>query len=113
MPVMGHSGTISLINSLSYKSKTYQAELQRPTGNAVIDAPVVQNQMLAQGGYSLWDASLVWTSADRKIQVGLHGRNLMDKRYQVAGYPFGGFFNTVTTFYGDPRTIKATLNLKF
>jgi iron complex outermembrane receptor protein len=37
----------------------------------------------------------------------------MDKRYKVAGYNFSGFFNTVTAFYGDPRTVKATLNLKF
>ncbi len=41
------------------------------------------NLALAQSGYTLWDAGLVWTSADRKIQFGLHGRNLADKRYKV------------------------------
>ena len=55
----------------------------------------------------------MWTSKDRKLQVALNGRNLTDKRYKVAGYNFAGFFNTVTTFYGDPRTAKASVTLKF
>jgi iron complex outermembrane receptor protein len=109
----GRSGTLSLTNNLSYKSKVYQTEVARPTGVASLDATIPGNLALAQGGYALWDASLVWTSADRKLQFGLHGRNLTDKRYKVAGYNFSGFFNTVTTFYGDPRTVRATMNLKF
>jgi iron complex outermembrane recepter protein len=113
LAMMGRAGTLSLMNSVSYKSKVYQAEVIRPTGVPGLDATVPQNLMLAQGGFGLWDAGLVWTSSDRKVQLGLHARNLMDKRYKVAGYAFGGFFNTITTYYGDPRTIKATLNLKF
>jgi iron complex outermembrane receptor protein len=111
--LMGHAGTLSLGNSLAYKSKVYQTEVARPTGVPSLDAALPGNLMLAQGGYSLWDANLVWTSADRKYQVGLHGRNLMDKRYKVAGYNFSSFFNSVTAFYGDPRTIRATLDVKF
>ena len=110
---MGRTGTLTLINSVSYKSKVYQSEFVRLTGVPALDAAVPQNLMLAQEGYGLWDAGLVWTSADRKLQLGLHGRNLLDKRYKVAGYGFGGFFNTITTFYGDPRTVKATASLKF
>ena len=111
--IFGREGGFSLSNSVSYKSKVYQAEFVRPAGVASVDPLVPQNLLLAQEGYALWDAGLVWTSRDRKIQVGLNGRNLTDKRYKVAGYPFGGFFNTVTTFYGDPRIIKASLTLKF
>ncbi len=107
------NGTLSLSNSLSYKSKVYQSEIVSLTGVASLDAVVPQTLMLAQNGYTLWDAGLVWTSSDRKVQVGLYGRNLTDERYKVAGYSFGGFFNTITTFYGDPRTYKATLSLKF
>jgi iron complex outermembrane receptor protein len=113
MAVMGHSGSMSLSNSVSYKSKVYQTEIARSTGVASLDATIPGNLMLAQGGYGLWDAGLVWTSADRKIQVGLHGRNLTDKRYKTAGYNFSGFFNTITAFYGDPRTVRATVNVKF
>jgi iron complex outermembrane recepter protein len=78
-----------------------------------LDAAIPGNLALAQGGFGLWDAGLVWTSADRKYQLGLHGRNLMDKRYKVAGYNFSGFFNSVTAFYGDPRSVRATLDVKF
>ena len=109
----GRSGTLSLMNSVSYKSRVYQSEFVRTGANAALDATVPGNLLLAQDAYTLWDAGVVWTSSDRKVQVGLHGRNLTDKRYKVAGYNFSGFFNTVTAFYGDPRTVKATLNLKF
>lgn len=113
MAAMDRAGTLTLLNSLSYKSQVYQSEIVRMTGIAALDATVPQNLMLAQGGFTTWDAGLVWTSSDRKIQVGLHGRNLTDKRYKVSGYAFGGFFNTVTTYYGDPRTVKATVSVKF
>jgi iron complex outermembrane receptor protein len=111
--LFGHGGNMSFSNSLSYKDKVYQAEIVRPTGIASMDALVPQNLMLAQGGFTLWDAGLVWTSADRRLQIGLHGRNLTDKRYKVAGYAFGGFFNTVTTYYGDPRSYRLTASYKF
>jgi len=113
MSLFGRGGNMSFNPSLSYKDKVYQAEIVRPTGIASMDALVPQNLMLAQGGFTLWDAGLVWTSTDRRLQIGLHGRNLTDKRYKVAGYAFGGFFNTVTTYYGDPRTYKLTASYKF
>jgi iron complex outermembrane receptor protein len=113
LSVMGRAGTLNFMNSVSYKSKVYQTEIARATGVASLDATVPGNLMLAQDGFALWDAGVTWTSADRRIQFGLHGRNLTDKRYKTAGYNFSGFFNTITTFYGDPRTVRATLNLKF
>jgi iron complex outermembrane receptor protein len=111
--LMGRTGTLSLSNSLAYKSKVYQTEVARPTGVPTLDVTIPGNLMLAQGGYGLWDAGLVWTSSDRKLQLGLHGRNLLDKRYKVAGYNFSTFFNSVTAFYGDPRTVLATVDVKF
>ena len=113
LTAFGKAGTLSLSSSLSYKSKVYQTEIVRPTGVAALDANVPQFEMLTQAGYSVWDAGLVWTSTDRGVQVALTGRNLGDKRYKAAGYPFAGFFNTVTAFYGDPRTVKLSLTLKY
>jgi iron complex outermembrane receptor protein len=113
LAIAGRAGTLGLTNSVAYKSKVYQTEIARPTGVASLDATIPGNLALAQGGFGLWDAGLVWTSADRKYQFGLHGRNLTDKRYKVAGYNFSGFFNSVTAFYGDPRTYRATLDVKF
>jgi len=99
MAMFGRGGRFSLANSLSYKSKTFQFEDPLP--------------LIDQDAYSVWDASLVWTSSDRKLSAGLYGRNLTDKRYKVAGYNFAGFSNTITTFFGDPRTVKATVELRF
>ncbi|MBL0123936.1 MAG: TonB-dependent receptor [Betaproteobacteria bacterium] len=113
LAMFGRDGGLAWGNSLSYKSQAYQTEFTRPTGIAATDALIPANLMLAQPGYTLWDANLVWTSKDRKVQVGLNGRNLTDKRYKVAGYNFVSFFNTVTAFYGDPRVVKATVTLKF
>ena len=113
LTMFGRGGGLALANNVSYKSKVYFFEFVRPSGVAGIDANVGQNNLLAQEAYTLWDASLTWTSRDRKLQVGLVGRNLADKRYKVAGYPFAGFFNTITAFYGDPRTVRANVSLSF
>jgi iron complex outermembrane receptor protein len=113
IPLMGRPGALSFMGSASYKSKVFQTEFARTGSTAALDATVPANLMLAQDAYTLWDAGLVWTSSDRKLQLGLHGRNLTDKRYKVAGYNFAGFFNTVTTYYGDPRTVRLTLGYKY
>ena len=99
VPLFGKNGTLGLTNSVSYKSAIQQFEFAIP--------------LLDQDAYSLWDASLIWTSKDRKIQAGLHAKNLNDQRYKVAGYNFPGFSNTVTAFYGAPRTLNATVELRF
>ncbi len=61
--------------------------------------------ILDQPGYTLFNLSVTWTSDDDHWQAGLHGRNLSDKEYKVAGYNFDPDY---TAFYGDPRTITAT-----
>jgi iron complex outermembrane receptor protein len=113
MGIFGRSGGLTLQGTASYKSKVYFFELVRPTGYPALDANVVQNNLLSQDAYTLFDASLIWTSKDRKWTAGIVGRNLGDKRYKVAGYPFAGFFNTITTFYGDPRTVKFVASVTF
>jgi iron complex outermembrane receptor protein len=113
MGIFGHSGGLTLQGTASYKSKVYFFELVHNTGVASIDGNVPQNNILSQDSYTLYDASLIWTSKDRRWTAGIVGRNLADKRYKVAGYPFQGFFNTITTFYGDPRTVKFVASVTF
>ena len=113
MMIFGRAGGFAVSSSVSYKSKVNQFEFVRLSGAASLDAAVSQNIQLVQQGYSLWDAGLVWTSKDNKLQVALNGRNLTDKRYKVAGYAFGAFSNSITAFYGDPRIVKASVTLKF
>jgi iron complex outermembrane receptor protein len=100
-------GRLTFLNRVSYRSKTSQFE----TPNPYLDQP----------GYALWDVSLVWEDDEDRWQFGIHGKNLTDKEYIVAGYNFVdgdltptlGQEGTLTAFYGDPRTVTATVRYKF
>src|SRR6185312_15065215 len=67
-------GRLDLNTTLAYRSSSQQFELATP--------------MLDQPGFALWDANLVWRSTDRHWELGLHGKNLANKKYIVSGYNF-------------------------
>ena len=71
--------------------------------------------LLDQDAYWMYDASIVWTSSDDRLTFGVHGKNLGDERYRVGGYTFPGALtgDSIIGFYGPPRTVTATLGLKF
>jgi iron complex outermembrane receptor protein len=125
-PVGG--GELSASSTLSYRSKTYQFELPSP--------------FLDQSGYALLDANLVWSSANDRYTIGIHGKNLLDKRYVTSGYQFlnvnpvtGAYVLSVTpsspnfakpglspslgvegvatAFYGNPRQVFVSFGLNF
>jgi len=118
-PVAG--GMLNAITTLSYRSASQQFELRTP--------------MLDQPGFVLWDANLVWRSDGGRWSIGLHGRNLTNKRYIVSGYNFlsqnpdtgdfnhnpvtGNFIPTLgnegvlTAFYGNPRQVFLTVGFNF
>jgi len=86
----------------------------------------VPNPFLDQDGFVLVDASIVYTSDDGRYSLGVHGKNLFDKEYIVAGYNFvaggtgGAPFvptlgreGTLTGFYGDPRRVFVTAQVNF
>lgn len=115
------SGRLDLSSTVSYRSTTQQFELRIPG--------------LDQRGYALWDANLVWRSDDDQWSVGLHAKNLTDKRYISSGYNFlrqnpdtGDFIlangqpglsptlggeGILSAFYGNPRQVFLTVGLKF
>ena len=60
----------------------------------------------------------MWNSDDGRWQFGIHGRNLTDEEYKVAGYDFVtytslGLEGTLTAFYGAPRTVTATMAWRY
>ncbi len=85
------------------------------------------NPFLDQDGFVLVDASVVYTVDSGLFSIGVHGKNLFDQEYIVAGYNFvaGGFpagtpftptlgrEGTLTGFYGDPRRIYVTAQVNF
>ena len=67
-----------------------------------------------------WNASITWQGDHWGF--GVHGRNLTDERYKVAGYDFVnndtlapelGLEGTLTAYYGDPRTVTATVSYRY
>jgi iron complex outermembrane receptor protein len=113
-------GNLNLSTTLSYRSKSQQFELRTPG--------------LDQKGYSLWDASIVYNLPDDNWTIGLHGKNLANKKYITAGYNFLrqnavtgdyilangqpglsstlGIEGVLTAYYGNPRQILLTLGYK-
>ncbi|HZG10106.1 MAG TPA: TonB-dependent receptor [Allosphingosinicella sp.] len=87
-------GQFNASTTVSYRSKTFQFETPSP--------------FLDQPGYALWDLSFVWTSPDKHFTIGLHGKNLNNKRYITSGYQF----LTVDPVSGAPtRVAGAPLTL--
>jgi len=100
---LGDMGSIAFIPSASYRSSFHMFEVP---------------SILDQDSYWLLDASVVWTSADDRYQVGLHGKNLGKEEYRVGGYNFPQsagvlFGNSVSGFYGPPRTFTLSVQAKF
>ena len=120
-------GKLNLLTTLAYRGKSQQFEIASPG--------------LDQKGFTLWDASAVYELPGGHWTVGLHGKNLADKRYIVAGYNFmnvnpytgefvnngapSGYVNGVpgiesalgregvlTAYYGSPRQILFTVGYK-
>ncbi len=110
LPMAG--GIVDFIGQASLRSDASQFE--------------VPNPFLDQDGFVLVDASIVYTSDDGRYSLGVHGKNLFDKEYIVAGYNFvaGGIGGapfvptlgregTLTGFYGDPRRVFVTAQVNF
>ena len=112
-------GDLNLSSTVSYRGDSQQFEVRTP--------------LLDQPGFALFDANAVWT-INKTFSVGLHGRNLFDKRYIVAGYNFlsqnpdtgvfnrtagGNYISTLgadgvlTAYYGNPRQVTITAQVKF
>lgn len=74
-----------------------------------------------QAGYTLFNCSMIWESNSHNWKIGLYALNLSDKRYITASFNLPDSGNVGTTkgegsssaFYGNPRTITATVNYIF
>ena len=113
-------GRLDFNTTLSYRSKSQQFELASPG--------------LDQPGFALWDANLVWRSPDGRYEIGLHGKNLTNKKYIIGGYnflaqnPFTGAYlldgagnpiptlgktGVLTAYYGNPRQVFVSFGVNF
>ncbi len=101
MSLFGNGGQFFFIPSFAYRDDASQFEFP--------------NELLDQDAFTLWDLSIVWEDDDGHWRFGLHGKNLGDEEYKVAGYNFPtlGLEGNVTAFYGPPRTVTATVEYVF
>jgi iron complex outermembrane receptor protein len=101
LSLFGNGGQFYFIPSLAYRDKASQFEFP--------------NELLDQDAFTLFDLSIVWEDDDGHWRVGLHGKNLGDEEYKVAGYNFPalGLEGNVTAFYGPPQTVTATVEYVF
>jgi iron complex outermembrane receptor protein len=75
----------------------------------------IPSPVLDQDGYFLVDTSANWVAPGERWSLGVHARNLTNKRYRVGGYNFPGaaFGNSLIGYYGPPRTVTGTVEFKF
>jgi iron complex outermembrane receptor protein len=109
-------GKLNFNTTVAYKSKTYQFEIANP--------------YLDQPAYATWDASLVYHARNDRWNIGIHGKNLTNKRYITSGYTFIaadattgvlkpvitpalGKEGVLTVFYGNPRQVFVSFGLNF
>jgi iron complex outermembrane receptor protein len=113
-------GRLDANTSVAYRSFSQQFELASP--------------FLDQPAYALWDANLVWRSSGNRYELGLHAKNIGNKKYVVGGYsylagnaetgaltyaanglpiPTLGKTGVATGFYGPPRQIFLSAGLNF
>ncbi len=106
------SGMVDLLGNVSMRSDASQFE--------------VPNRFLDQDGFALVNLSLVYTDDLDRFSIGVHAKNVFDKRYIVSGYNFTagdginapitstlGLEGTLTAFYGDPRRVYVTGEIRF
>ena len=94
-------GEIAVTPSVSYRSSFNLFDVSDP--------------VLDQDGYALVDLAAIWNSPGGTFSVGVNGRNLTDERYRVGGYNFNtaSFNNSISAFYGPPRTFSVTLTARY
>lgn len=94
-------GELSITPSVSYRSDYHLFEAADP--------------ILDQDAYTLVDLAAVWDSPGGHFSLGFNGRNLTDETYRVGGYSFPGatFNNSISAFYGPPRTFSFTLTARY
>ncbi len=94
------AGRLMLLADYNWRDDTYIFEAVTPVD---------------QSAYSLYNASAVFYPDNSNWRFALHGRNLGDEAYRTGGYnfPATGGDNTVTAYYGDPRTWTLTAAYSF
>jgi len=100
-------GTLRLAGSARFRSRMALSVDNTPVNSDV------EIEGLFQKDYWVYDASLLWTTADGRFSMSLNGRNLSDEVYRTDGQEFSSVGNIRTAYYGPPRTYSVVLTGRF
>jgi len=96
---LGDLGDLTLSGGASYRSKTYLT--------------VSSSEDLAQDGYWLADASILFTPRNGPWTVLLSGKNLGDEPYKEHGFDLSASPGVQLGYYGAPRTVTLDVRYRF
>ena len=84
---------------MSYRDKTY--------------LEINSSENLAQGSYTLYNASVMFESADHSWQLILGGKNLSDEEYRTHAFDLSAFPGVELGYYNAPRTYNLGATYRF
>ncbi|MDZ7669481.1 MAG: TonB-dependent receptor [Gammaproteobacteria bacterium] len=95
---LGRSGTVTLQTDFNYQDEVFFDALNNP--------------LLREDDYWLWNARASWKSADERWEVAAFGRNLGDKEYMVYAFDLS-FFGFNEEMIGTPRGYGVELTYRY
>ena len=91
-------GSLSFTADAGYRSKTY--------------LEVNSTENLAQGGYTVFNAGIVFHSLDEHWRVMLAGKNLGNKEYRTHAFDLSAFPGVQLGYYNPPRTYSLSVQYR-
>ncbi len=96
---LGDMGILTVQGDVSYRSKTY--------------LEVNNREVLAQGGYSLMNAAMIFSSESEAWQFILGIKNITDKEYRTHAFDLSAFPGVDLGYYNPPRTYSLAAKYNF
>ncbi len=96
---LGSAGELTFAGNWSYRSKTY--------------LEINSSENLAQGSYSVYDASITFDSSNEHWRVILGGKNLADEQYRTHAFDLSAFPGVELGYYNPPRTYRLFVSYQF
>lgn len=96
---LASAGGLTLAANWSHRSKTY--------------LEINSSENLAQGAYSIYNASITYDSPDGHWRVIIGGKNLSDEQYRTHAFDLSAFPGVELGYYNPPRTYSLAASYNF
>jgi iron complex outermembrane receptor protein len=104
---LGDNGSVTVGGQARYRS-----EMALAVDNTAVNSNVKLEGMW-QDAYWLYDARVVWQTANRKWSAGVYGQNLSDEVYKTDAQEFSSVGNIRTAYFGAPRTFLFKVTARY